>query len=130
MASRSRSGTLPCLHPGRRNPKFVFTLYNSGTSSYGPDLASTTTVAAATTYHVVGTYDGAMMRIYVNGVLEGTAARSARSTTPAFGGVLAGGGWGTLPSPAFNGRLDEIAIYGTALTTARVQAHYTKGISP
>ena len=115
---------------GGVNPKFVFTLYNSGTSSYGPNLASTTTVAAATTYHVVGTYDGTTMRIYVNGVLEGTAARSGAVNDSSFGGVLAGGGWGTLPSPAFQGRLDEIAIYGTALSTARVQAHYTKGISP
>ena len=115
---------------GGVNPKFVFTLYNSGASSYGPYLASTTTVAAATTYHVVGTYDGAMMRLYVNGVLEGTAARSGAVNDSTFGGVLAGGGWGTLPSPAFHGRLDEVAIYGTALSTARVQAHYTKGISP
>ena len=112
---------------GGVNPKFVFTLYNSGTSSYGPNLASTTTVAAATTYHVVGTYDGTTMRIYVNGALEGTAARSGAVNDSSFGGVLAGGGWGTLPSPAFQGRLDEVAIYGTALSTARVQAHYFAG---
>jgi hypothetical protein len=113
---------------GGASPKFVFTLYNSGTSSYGPNLESMTTVAAATTYHVVGTYDGATMRIYVNGVFEGTLARPGTVNDSSFAGVLAAPGWGTLPSPAYQGRLDEIAIYGTALSTARVQAHYTAGL--
>ena len=31
------------------------------------------------------------------------------------------------PAPPSHGRLDEIAIYGTALSAARVQAHYTPG---
>ena len=48
----------------------------------------------------------------MNGALEGTVARSGAVNDSSFGGVLAGGGWGTLPSPAFEGRLDEIAIYG------------------
>ena len=73
----------PALHPGRRQPEVRRSLiYNSGTLLLRPDLASTTTVAAATTYHVVGTYDGANLRIYVNGVLDGTPPARARSTTP------------------------------------------------
>src|SRR5260370_16227677 len=65
--------------------------------------------------------------MYVNGVLEGTFARSGSVNDSSFGGALAAGGWGTLPSPAFQGRLDEIAIYGSALSGARVQTHYSKG---
>ena len=66
----------------------------------------------------------------MNGVLEGTVARPGSVPDSSFGGALAGGGWGTLPSPAFQGRLDEMAIYGTALSSARVQAHYTNGVRP
>ena len=112
---------------GGASPKFVFTLYNSATASYGPYAASTTTVAAGSTYHVVGTYDGASLRIYVNGGLQATVARSGAVYDSTFGGVLAGGGWGTLPSPAFKGRLDEIAIYSSALSASTVQQHYTAG---
>ena len=43
------------------------------------------------------------MRIYVNGVLEGTVARSGAVNDSTFGGVLAGGGWGTLPAPPSKG---------------------------
>ena len=112
---------------GGASPKFVFTLYNSATSSYGPYAVSTTTVAAGSTYHVVGTYDGASLRIYVNGGLQATVARSGAVNDSSYGGALAGGGWGTLPSPAFKGRLDEIAIYPSALSASTVQQHYTAG---
>jgi hypothetical protein len=115
---------------GGASPKFAFALYDTGTSSYGPTVVSTTTVAATTTYHVVGTYDGASLRIYVNGVLEGTFARSGSVNDSSFGGALAESGWGTRPSPAFDGRLDEVAIYRSALSSARVQTHYNKGTAP
>jgi hypothetical protein len=115
---------------GGASPKFAFSLYDSGTSSYGPTVVGTTTVAPGTTYHVVGTYDGANLRIYVNGALNGTFARPGTVNDSSFGGALAASGWGTLPSPAFDGRLDEVAIYGSALTATRVQAHYTKGTVP
>jgi Concanavalin A-like lectin/glucanases superfamily len=91
---------------------------------------SATTVSAGTTYHVVGTYDGSNMRIYVNGVLESTFARSSTVNDSTFGGVLASPGWGTLPSPAFQGQLDEIAIYGTALSPTRIQIHFNVGTDP
>ena len=112
---------------GGASPKFVFALYNSAASSYSSYAVSTTTVAAGSTYHVVGTYDGANLRIYVNGGLQATVARSGTVYDSSFGGVLAGGGWGTLPSPAFKGRLDEIAIYPSALSASTVQQHYTAG---
>jgi hypothetical protein len=124
----SKWGTALLYLRGGASPRFVFALYDGGSSSYAPIAVSTTTVAVGTTYHVVGTYDGAILRLYVNGVLEGTLARSGTVNDSSFGGALAGGGWGTLPSPAFDGRLDEVAIYGGALTTARVQAHFNAGL--
>ena len=107
------------------SPKFV-----SFSTAYAPSAVrgpSTTVVAAGRTYHVVGTYDGASLRIYVNGGLQATVARSGAVNDSSIGGVLAGGGWGTLPSPAFKGRLDEIAIYPSALSASTVQQHYTAG---
>src|SRR5262249_13962061 len=112
---------------GGATPKFVFTLYNPGTSSYLPTATSTTTVATGTTYHIVGTYDGTNLRLYVNGVLERTTARSGPVNDSALGATIAPGGWGTRPSPRYDGRIDEVAIYNTALSSTRVQAHYTIG---
>ena len=112
---------------GGASPRFAFALYDSGTLSYSPVVTSSSTVAAGSTYHVVGTYDGSNLRIYVNGVLRGTTARSGLVVDSSGNGTIAPGGWGTRPSPRFEGRIDEVAIYGSALTSTRIQTHYTRG---
>src|SRR5205823_3891330 len=99
----------------------------SARSSYAPHVVSTTAVKPDTIYHVVGTFDGSRMRIYVDGLLESTATHDGGLNTAAFGGAIAPAGWGTLPTPHFRGTLDEIAIYGHALTDPHVRAHYRTG---
>lgn len=77
--------------------------------------------------HFVGTWDGTILRIYRNGV------QTATYTPP-------GGVWAAAPAGAilrlgsrydggvsFQGRLDEIAVYPTALSAAKILAHYTAG---
>ena len=105
---------------GGSEPRFVFSLYGHP-NSY---LVSTTRVEAGRTYYVVGSYDGSKMRLYVNGVLDATAARSGPVARSTQGGAVASGGWGTRPSPAFVGLLDDIAIYRHPLSSSRVNAHY------
>jgi large repetitive protein len=114
---------------GGKSPKLVFALYDTTSSSFGSVVVSTTTVAANTAYHVVGTYDGSKLRIYVNGSLEAESARRGFLNDSPLGGAIAAEGWGKLPSPRFQGRLGEIAIYKTALTQAKVRAHYRAGTS-
>ncbi len=65
--------------------------------------------------HVVATYDGNLASLYVNGALVGTIDGSGgvpQSSVPLL--------WGS----AFQGRLDEIAVYDHALPSARVTAHW------
>jgi hypothetical protein len=112
---------------GGASPKFVFALYDTASSSFAPAVVGTTTVKANTVYHLVGTYDGSKMRIYVNGSLEATFSRSGSVNDASYDGAIAAKGWGTLPSPHFQGRLDEIAIYKIALTTNQIRAHYDRG---
>jgi hypothetical protein len=118
------------LQAGPKQPQFVFALYDAKKSAYQPRVLSTANMLPGHVYHVVGTYDGSRMRIFVNGSLESTVARSGPLTHATYGGVIGEKGWGTLPSPHFQGSLDEIAIYGTALSSARVKAHYAEGTAP
>lgn len=77
--------------------------------------------------HVVGTYDGTAVRIYVNGVLAATTVYSTpiiHSLQPLNIGRYASGN-----SP-WHGMLDEVAVYGTALTGAQIAQHYSRGIRP
>jgi hypothetical protein len=93
-------------------------------SGVADTATSTTTLAAGTWYHLVVTYDGANLRLYVNGTLEATVAstRSAGSTTNALRiGRYSGGG------ETFGGDLDEAAVYTTVLTQQQVTEHYNAG---
>ena len=88
------------------------------------DMAnSTTALKAGTWYHVVGTYDGSNLRTYVNGTLETTLA-SSRSLPVITDNLQLSSSGG---SSAYSGMIDEVAIYSTALSATRIQAHYTAG---
>lgn len=101
--------------------KFRWGHYNMGG---GPALSGTTTVAALTTYHVVGVKDATHYRLYVNGVEEASVADATAMPVNSGGLALAylpGIGRYTLA------KVDEVAIYGTALSAARIAAHYDAG---
>jgi trimeric autotransporter adhesin len=90
--------------------------------------ATATTATLNVWTHVVGTFDGTTARLYVNGLLAGSAAASyaANAVQP-----VTIGAWPYLGSwvDQFTGSLDEVAVYSSALSAARVQAHYLLGRS-
>ncbi len=96
------------------------------------DNASTavSTAAASTTsfLHVVATFDGLDMILYVNGEPQGTqtAAFSIAGAMADF--VLGAEAGGT--ANYFTGVLDEAAVYDSALPSERIKAHYLAGITP
>lgn len=71
--------------------------------------------------HLVGTSDGTTRRFYVNGI-ETTPVAGAGPGTGAGDLII-----GSLTAGAiypFNGRIDDVAIYPTTLTSAQVANHY------
>jgi hypothetical protein len=81
-------------------------------------------VAAGQTYHVVATYDGANRRLYVNGVQVAVGALTGAATSTANPLVIAS--WDGREE-FFKGTVDEAAVYKTALSAARVAAHWNAG---
>lgn len=77
------------------------------------------------TCHVVGTYDGSSVKVYLNGALDGSLSFTGTvdSTTIA----LELGRMGS-NAQVFGGTLDEAAVYGYALSDTRVAAHYNAGV--
>jgi hypothetical protein len=80
-----------------------------------------TGLTASHIYHLVGTYDGSTLRIYVNGVLDGSSSFSGSvdvNSTP-----LRIGAHG-FDVAFFDGVIDEVAVYNAALSSATIQQHY------
>lgn len=85
------------------------------------DTAAGAVMTAGTSYHLVGTYDGSNVRLYMNNGTPATTA-STRSITAVANFLSLGryseGGSGS------SGTLDEYAIYNAALSATAVSNHY------
>jgi Concanavalin A-like lectin/glucanases superfamily len=77
--------------------------------------------------HVAFTYDGATIRIYINGVLDTSAASSIGTLAQTDTNVLRIGGLGG--SFTYTGAADEIGIYNRALTAAEIQSIANAGLA-
>ena len=77
-------------------------------------------------HHGVGVYDGGTLKMYVDGVLRASAAKTGSVNAGSRVPVVGLNHYHSSPYPAvaFPGVVDEVAIYPTALSAARVLAHY------
>jgi len=97
------------------------------TSNGSSPLLSCTSVLPLNQWtHLVATSDGATKRLYVNGVLDASSGPlsgsiPAESNPFTIGNVGSGGG------RAWQGRIDEVSVYATALNGSQVAAHYAAG---
>ena len=98
-----------------------------GTVFVGGSAFAVTAPAIATTAwtYLVFTRTGNTLQLYVNGTLAASAA--VTGTTNTNTGILAIGRTGASATDYFNGAIDEVALYPTALSASRVAAHFAAG---
>ena len=112
--------------------QFVFFVTNASSVQVG--LGSKTTFQLDTWYHVVGTFSRPNLNIYVNGKLELTKTFDSPldyGSRPLFlgrTGECGGTGEATWDG-YYDGQLDEVAIYDTALSDAQILLHFQAGAS-
>jgi hypothetical protein len=87
-------------------------------------LVGTTDVADNQWHHVAGTYDGSFMRIYVDGHLENSVARSGTISTGSSPVLI---GYRPSPTGHYPGLIDELAIYNRALSAFEIQNIFENG---
>lgn len=89
-----------------------------------------TALSLNTVHHLVGTYDGTTMRLYVDGVQVGTPATTTLALALTNTNKFTVGA-DTAPTTAgyFSGTIDEVVLYGQALPAANILTHYNLGIS-
>ena len=87
----------------------------------------TTTVELRTWYHIAMTYEGASLRLYVNGVLDGSMPVTCPIIQTSQPVRIGGGAAGGSHFLHFPGLIDEVALYNRALTAAEIQAIFSAG---
>jgi hypothetical protein len=113
---------------GTANYNEMFALITSGNApgklyfyGHGSDLAGSTTVQPDTWYHGAVTYDGATVRLYVNGLQENEGSMPGLYTALDANGLTIGNRPG---SSLWQGELDEVAIFNRALSAEEIAAIY------
>lgn len=87
-----------------------------------PAIESNSGVPLNEWFHVAATYDGATMRMYINGVLQADTESYSSAINQNSGDIVIGRAPNTAyPMPGY---LDEMKIYNIALTEAQVKANY------
>ncbi|HTK09307.1 MAG TPA: DUF2341 domain-containing protein [Ktedonobacteraceae bacterium] len=104
-----------------------FSWFNTAGTEY--DFCGSTALASDTWYHVVASYDGSTIHIYVNGV-EDTAYGSGLPT----GKILQSDGQLMISQNnkafAFQGMIDEVRVSNSARSAAWIQTEYDNQSSP
>jgi hypothetical protein len=102
------------LHVGTGKASLVLDDYDA--NSY----RGNTTLATNTWYHVAATWDGATVKIYVNGVLDMTPVSRTGTISTDTRPVYLGGRWGN--TDVTNGSVDDVRFYSRALTQPEIAA--------
>lgn len=107
---------------GYTSEQFSFAISTAGTLTY---LKSKTHFKEGRWYHVVGTYDGAKMKIYINGRLESTSVtQSGNIDYPPKAFYTIGAYRDDNELYPCEGKLHEVRVYDKVLTEQEIRADY------
>ncbi|MFZ4893545.1 PKD domain-containing protein [Plantibacter sp. Mn2098] len=105
---------------------------NDGRLTFGTYTGQTNTISSSGTFNdgawhqVVAMQSSGGMKLYVDGVLQGTNPQTSAQNYTGYWRVGGDTTWGGTAS-TFTGKIDEVAIYSAPLTDAQVQQHYSLG---
>ena len=130
---KSASGTNILIEKGgsfilrnRSNNKFQFTIFKTLSdweySSYSNNIND------GLWHHVVGVYDGNYIKLYVDGVEQGTPVFYPGNINTSVNVVLIGKDSKTI-SNFFHGLIDDARIYNAALSTSQIKQNYIAGLN-
>lgn len=108
-------------HPDYAN-KWMFSVSSGTVGSAKTTMAKSSNPYNAWTL-IVGTYNKSQLKLYINGVLDTTIAKTGSLGYSSLD--LHIGYSGTGPNEYFKGRMDDIRIYGRVLSAAEIQNLYS-----
>jgi hypothetical protein len=132
-----RSATAGCVVARELDPDDGYALYLSSgklkserENDAGNDtIGAPSAISADVYHHIVTTFDGAALDLFIDGVIVSSGA-SSRALEGAASVPFLVGANGTGSSCPYVGDVDEVAIYDRVLTPAQIQAHHAAGVAP
>jgi hypothetical protein len=106
---------------------FYFRTYNTAATVDNLTFTTSAYVKNNAWNHIACTYDGSYKKVYVNGILAASAAYTQTLRVGQAGERI--GAYGGTASYFFNGVIDEVRIFNTALSAATIASDYIKGIT-
>ncbi|MFH0817545.1 MAG: LamG-like jellyroll fold domain-containing protein [Candidatus Micrarchaeota archaeon] len=113
------------LQPTGVTPQFV--VRRSGDLLVQTAVSSTNLVAGQWT-HVTGTYDGATIKIYVNGALTGSVALAGVINLGSQPVMIGAHSYGSaIDQNIFNGKIDDVKLFNRTLSQEEISLEYSNG---
>jgi len=116
-SSSNNGGFLITLHP--TSSRFQFYVDTTGSGGW-VSIQNNVGIVTNQWYHIVSTWDGSNIKMYVDGVLQTNTA----SVSQIVYSIDISATIGKYATSYFNGSIDEVAVWNTALTSTQVSEIY------
>ncbi len=100
-----------------------------GTTTSWKEVLSTPQMVLGQWYHLAGTFDGTQLKLYINGVLSGTTNYSGVALASTYDLSIGRITYTAGGTRNFDGQIDEVRIWNTALSQATIQNNLTKKVT-
>ena len=107
---------------GRADAWSALTGYSAGFDTFNGSPAALNEWA-----HLVETFDGTTVKLYVNGALSTSGTASGFTANTGAPLLIGSSDYGSGPTEPFPGLIDEVAVYNRVLSATEVQLHYDSG---
>jgi hypothetical protein len=122
-ASGSRGFVLRCGNAGRLS-------FNIGIGTAWHEVVTTNTVMNLNQWHhVAGTFNGAQLKIYVDGIEVGSTSVTGTITSSPYDLRIGECSYSSVSSRPFTGRIDEVRLWNTALSISQVRDHMCRVVT-
>ncbi len=122
------SGPFNCwtlsIDPSTKTAYFVV---NASDNSTHIQINSASTISTNEWTHLAGVVDGSSVKLYVNGLLSNSASWT-HGIHVASSPITIGCTMQSSPTSYFNGQIDELSLYNTALSDCDIQSIYLVGV--
>jgi len=103
--------------------------FNFSSNGTWKEVVSSAVMSTGNWYHVAGTYDGATLRIYINGIEQNSLAFAGPITNGSYDINIGRAAYTIGGTRYFDGVIDEVKIWSSAISEASIREYMCKKVT-